>query len=283
MKGRVCVVTGANRGIGKSTALGLAGLGATVVMICRDAALGEAARREIRERAGNDLVDCLQADLSSLESIESVAREIGRRHDRLHVLINNAGVFRSACLLTAEGRETTFAVNHLGVFRLTRGLIGQLRESAPSRVIITSSQAHRQARLDPEDLDMQRSFNGMIAYCNSKLENLLFSYELSRRLEGSGVCVNAIHPGSIRTRLVEEDLLGMSALTRLARPLCVPFLRTPETGARTGILLASSPDLEGVTGRYYKLEREARSSRVSHDRELAGRLWEISEDLSRPR
>ena len=279
MTGRVCLVTGANRGIGLCTARGLAELGARVMLVCRDRTLGESALKEIRDRTGNDSVELVVGDLGSTRSVRSLTDEIKKRLDTLHVLVNNAGVVMSERLLTEDGHETTFAVNHLGPCLLTHCLRDLLIKSAPARVVTVSSQAHRRGRIDLDDLDAEKNFNGLMAYCNSKLANVLFTYELARMLDGTGVTANCLHPGSVRTRMVMESFLGVNGFTRALRPLISPFLTTPEKGALTSIYLASSPEVKGVSGRYFMRRKEARSSSTSRDLETARGLWKASAGL----
>jgi retinol dehydrogenase-14 len=280
MTGRTCLVTGGTSGIGKAIAAGLARLGGEVVLVARDPARGEAAVAELREATGNPRVELLLVDLASQASIRQGAEAYRRGHDRLDVLVNNAGGYWATRHVTPDGLEWTFAVNHLAYFLLTSLLLDLLRSSAPARVVnVTSSaQAFGDIRLD--DLQFARRYRGQAAYNQSKLANVLFTYELARRLEGSGVTVNCGVPGVTRTNFGRED---SGPVMRLLTPLGRPFMRSPEQGADTFIYLASSPEVEGVTGGYFARRRPRRSSKRSYDQELAGRLWRVSEELTRQR
>jgi NAD(P)-dependent dehydrogenase (short-subunit alcohol dehydrogenase family) len=279
LAGRVCVVTGATRGIGRATAAGLTKLGATVVLICRQREDGERVSREVRVK-DSPLPDVVTADLSSQTSIRQAAASIRERYRQLHVLINNAGVFTRRRELTVDGLEMQFAVNHLAYFLLTNLLLEQLEAGAPSRIINVSSGAHAGARIDFGDLQGERGYDPGRAYSHTKLANLLFTYELARRLSVTGVTgvtVNALHPGVIATNLL-ANYMGVpvvgSALDRT-------FGATPEEGAETSIYLAASPAVEGITGKYFVRKKPAASSRESHDAAAARRLWEVSERLTR--
>ena len=272
MIGRVCVVTGASSGIGRATALGLAGMGATLALVCRDRARGEETVAEVTARTANRAVALHLGDLSSQAAIRRLAAELLARYPAIHVLINNAGVVNLRYSTTADGIETVFAVNHLAYFLLTSLLLDRLRRSAPARIVNVASEAHKFGRLDFDDLGNQRRYRGMRVYGQSKLANILFTYELARRLEGSGVTANSVHPGAVGTRLGQNNGRMATLLTKVLRP----FFRTPEQGAATSLHVASSPALEGISGKYFLSCREARSSRVSYDRDVARRLWDVS-------
>jgi NAD(P)-dependent dehydrogenase (short-subunit alcohol dehydrogenase family) len=275
MTGRVCVVTGANRGIGRATAEGLARMGARVVLVCRRKEDGEAVSREI---AGQAPVapDVVAADLASQLSISQAAGYIRGRYSSLHVLINNAGVIPPRREVTADGLEMQFAVNHLAYFLLTNVLLPQLEAGSPSRIINVSSGAHTHASIDFDDLQAQRRYQPKSVYARSKLANILFTYELSRRLAGTGVTANCLNPGVVATKML-ADYMGVP----LAGPaLPRTFGATPEEGAETSIYLASSPEVESVTGKYFEHGQPAASSRQSHDEAVARRLWEVSSRLT---
>jgi NAD(P)-dependent dehydrogenase (short-subunit alcohol dehydrogenase family) len=275
MTGRVCVVTGATRGIGRATVEGLAVRGASVVLIARRSEDGMKVSREIA-RAGGATPDIVSADLSSQASIQHAAAELKQRHPRLHVLINNAGIITRDRELTVDGIEKQFAVNHLAYFLLSNLLLDQLLAGAPSRIINVSSGAHAGATLDFDDLQGERGYNASKAYGQSKLANILFTYELARRLHGTGVAVNCLHPGVIGTKLLADYMGVPVAGGALART----FGASPEQGADTIIFLASSAEVEGISGKYFERRRPRRSSPESYDEAAARRLWQVSEQLT---
>ena len=275
MNGKVCVVTGASSGIGRVAALGLAERGATVVLICRNEERGAPVLEEIERRSGSGSATLLAGDLSSQRQVREVAAAFLERFDRLDVLINNAGVAGwGTRLVTEDGLEATFAVNHLAPFLLTSLLLDTLKESAPSRVITVSSVAHRNCALDFDDLQGERRYSGFGAYSRSKLANILFTRELSRRLEGTGVTASCLHPGVVATGIFRN-------LPRWMRVILVsPLVLSPEKGADTMLYLATAPEVAEVTGRYFVRRKPARSSRASRDADAARRLWEASEALT---
>jgi retinol dehydrogenase 14 len=275
MTGRVCVITGATRGIGRATAQGLARQGATILLICRREQDGEEVSRELTPHAAEP-PEVVTADLSSQASIRSAAAEIRQRHPRLHVLINNAGVFTRRREVTVDGLEMQFAVNHLAYFLLTNLLLDRLKSGSPARIINVSSAAHGGADLNFHDLQGERGYDGSQAYSQSKLANVLFTYELARRLRGSGVTANCLHPGVIATKLLADYMGVPVAGGALART----FGASPAKGAETVVYLASSPEVEGVSGRYFVNRKAVASSRQSYDEVAARRLWEISEQLT---
>ena len=280
MRGRICLVTGANNGIGKETAVALARMGAALTMTSRHQARGEAALSEVKARSANEAVDLMLCDFASLSSIRSLASRFRERHDRLHVLVNNAGAFNATRSETEDGFETTFGVNHLGYFVLTNLLLDLLRAGAPSRIVNVSSRAHLGAAMEFADLNSQGKYRGMRAYARSKLANVLFTYELAKRLEGSGVTANCLHPGVVRTGFGKNNAgivkLAFQAFQLVGRP----WLKGPEEGAQTSIYLASSTEVEGVSGKYFANRREEPSSPASYDNETARKLWQISERLT---
>ena len=275
MRGRVCLVTGGTSGIGKATALGLARLGATVAVVGRDAGRGAAAVDEVRTASGNPDVELLVADLAVQSSVRDLAARVLDRYSVVHVLVNNAGVSLSARSVTPDGVETTFAVNHLAPFLLTNLVLDALRSAAPSRVVTVTSTAFRQARIRFDDLQGERRFRGIRAYNQSKLANVLFTLELAGRLEGSGVTANCVHPGVVRSELGHE-----SRLFRAVTGLIGPFLATPEEGARTSVHVASAPELEAVTGRFFRNSQEAPLPAHARDPAVAAQLWQVSEQLT---
>jgi NAD(P)-dependent dehydrogenase (short-subunit alcohol dehydrogenase family) len=274
--GKTCLITGATAGIGKETALALAARGFKMVLVSRDRDRGEKAREEIRRSGRGEAVELIIGDLSSQESIRKMAAEFEDRFDRMDVLVNNAGALYAERTLTVAGIEATFATNHLAYFLLTGLLLPILKQSAPARIVNVASDAHRWARLDFDDLQGARSYGGWSGYSKSKLANIMFTYELARRLEGTGITANCLHPGTVRTELFRN----LSGITGAAIKLATPFFRSPKKGAETTVYLASSPEVEGVTGKYFADCKETRSNEASYDKEAALRLWEVSEDLS---
>jgi NAD(P)-dependent dehydrogenase (short-subunit alcohol dehydrogenase family) len=274
MTGRVCVVTGANRGIGRATAEGLARLAAQVILVCRSKEDGEAVSREIGAKYAV-IPDVVTADLSSQASIRRAAGELQGRYPRVHVLINNAGVIPRRRELTVDGLEMQLAVNHLAYFLLTSLLLPQLKAGAPSRIINVTSGAHTHAEVDFDDLQAELGYDPKQVYSRSKLANILFTYELARRLRGTGVTANCVNPGVVATRML-ADYMGVASEAGLAST----FGAKPEEGAETSIYLASSAEVDGVTGKYFERKQARRSSRESYDEAPARRLWEISERLT---
>ncbi len=275
MQGKICLITGGSRGIGRAAAIELAGMGATVVIVARDAARGEAVVAEIEAKTGRP-AGMLLADLSSLEEVRKLAGEFRARYDRLDVLVNNAGAVFSRRSITVDGFERTFALNHLAYFLLTNLLTDLLRSNAPARVVNVSSDAHQGAVLDFDDLQIEHKYTGFRAYGRSKLANILFTYELARRLEGTGVTANCLHPGVVSTGFNKNN----GILMRVGMTLARPFFISPEKGAQTIVYLASSPEVNGVTGEYFINCTTTTSSPPSYDDEAARRLWEISACLT---
>jgi retinol dehydrogenase 14 len=275
MTGRTVLVTGATGGIGKATALGLAAMGARVAITGRDMGRTEAAAREIRA-AGGERVDTFVGDLSDQSQVRGLAAEILERLARIDVLVNNVGGFWNTRHVTADGLERTFALNHLAPFLLTNLLLDRLQQSAAARVVTVSSNAQGMGRIDFDDLQGQRSYSGARAYNQSKLANVLFTYELAKKLQGTFVTANALHPGVVRTSFGAED---PASVQRFLVPFVRPFMKSPTQGAATSIHLASAPDLEHVTGRYFADSKEKRSAEGSYDQAAAARLWQVSADL----
>jgi NAD(P)-dependent dehydrogenase (short-subunit alcohol dehydrogenase family) len=279
MDGKVCLVTGANSGIGRETALALAKMGATVILVARDPTKGGAALDDIRRASGNEHVELMLADLASLDSVRQLAADFRAKHQQLHVLVNNAGSYNMQRSETKDGFETTFAVNHLAYVLLTTLLLDVLKASAPARIVNVSSASHRGATINFDDLHGNDGYRGLGAYGQSKLANVLFTYELARRLEGTGVTANCLHPGVVMTNFGHNNTGIFGSFFGVYHALARPFLLTPEQGAETSIYLASSPEAEGVTGKYFVKKRPVESNEVSHDIEVAQRLWQVSEEM----
>jgi NAD(P)-dependent dehydrogenase (short-subunit alcohol dehydrogenase family) len=276
MRDKTVLVTGATGGIGLAAATGLAELGARVGIVGRSAARGTAAADAVRHQVPSAQVDVFSADLSAQAEVRRLAAEVRATYPRLDVLVNNVGGYWAHRHVTADGLEHTFALNHLAPFLLTHELRDLLVASTPSRVVTVSSGAQAMGRVDLADLQGVRSYNGQRAYNQSKLANVLFTYELARRLEGTGVTATVLHPGVTRTAFGQED---SGRWMRLMLPAVRPFMKTPEHGASTVVHLASSPEVDGVTGAYFANRKPKRSSRSSYDGELARRLWEVSAAL----
>jgi NAD(P)-dependent dehydrogenase (short-subunit alcohol dehydrogenase family) len=270
------IISGASSGIGKQTAIELAKRGAHVVMVCRSRERGEAAREDIRAASGSETIDLMLCDMAGLGSIRAFADEYHAKYDRLDVLVNNAGAMFGKRELTADGYEMTFAVNHLAYFLVTNLLLDVLRASAPARIVSVASAGHRMGWLDFDNLQGEKMYQRYVAYGTSKLCNIMFTYELARRLEGTGVTANCLHPGAVGSNFGA----GSGALFESIMKLGKPLLMSSEDGARTSIYLASSPDVDGVTGKYFTKCKPVRSSRKSYDRAAQARLWELSEALT---
>jgi retinol dehydrogenase-14 len=280
MVGKTVLITGGTSGIGKATALGLAKLGARVAIIGRDRARTETAAREI---SGGELgetnegqVDVFVADLSSQADVRRVADEVLRKLPHLDVLVNNVGGYWKTRHVTADGLERTFALNHLAPFLLTNLLLDRLQDSAQGRVVTVSSNAQSTGRIDFDDLQKARSYSGSRAYNQSKLANVLFSYELARRMQATSLTANALHPGLVSTAFGGED---PGNTQRLLVPLLRPLMKSPAEGAAASIMLASDPELARVTGRYFAKGESTRSSKRSYDETTAARLWQVSAEL----
>jgi retinol dehydrogenase-12 len=268
MKGKTCLITGATSGIGKETALALARLGATVVFTARDEERGKAVKREIIDRSGSNDIDFIFCDLSSLQSVKECSQIFRSSHKRLDVLINDAGTWEREKKLSKDGIELTFAVNHLAHFLLTNLLLDTMKASAPSRVIGVTSGLHS-GTINFEDIGFERKFRGIKAYRQSKLAVILFTRELARRLQGTSVTANCLMPGVVDTGLSRNSRAVSRAVFKL-------IATTPEKGARTSIYLASSPEVEKVSGECFSKSRVVKASKESNDPELAKRLWEVS-------
>jgi NAD(P)-dependent dehydrogenase (short-subunit alcohol dehydrogenase family) len=277
MKGKVVLITGANSGIGKETAQGLAKMGASLVLVCRDREKGEAVKEEIARATGNASIELFLADLLPQREVRRVAAEIKATHPRLDVLVNNAGASFTDYAETEDGIERTMAINYFTPFLLTNLLLETLKNSAPSRVVNVTSSEHYDAHLDLDNVnrDSRMGTVGSGAYARSKLAVVLFTYELARRLLRSGVTANCLHPGAVRTNIWRHA----GALTPLFRFMSV-FMLSAGKGAQTSIYLASSPEVEGASGKYFDKKLPKRSSETSYDEAIARRLWELSERMT---
>lgn len=274
MAGKTVLITGGTGGIGRATAIGLASMGARVGITGRDRARAEAAAAEIARASGNPAVDVFVADMSSQAEVRRLAGEVLATYPRLDVLVNNVGGFWNHRHVTADGLEHTFALNHLAPFLLTDLLLDRLKASAPARVVTVSSSAQSMGSIDFDDLMGERKYSGSRAYNQSKLANVMFTYELARRLEGTGVTATALHPGVVSTAFSAEDpALGL--LVTIMRP----FMKSPKRGAETPVYLASSPEAEGVTGQFFANRKAKKSHESSYDTATTARLWQVSADL----
>jgi retinol dehydrogenase 14 len=271
MRGKVVMVTGANSGMGREIAIGLARIGASLVMVCRDRKRGELARIDVQQKTGNPDVELLVADLSSQQSIRQMVEEFKAGHDRLNVLVNNAGMTSATRTETVDGLETVFATNHLGPFLLTNLLLPVLMASAPARIVIVSSGAQAMGKIDFDDLQAVRGYGEIGAYNASKLANIMFTYGLAGRIKGSGVTANAVEPGFVKTNL------------KVPFPFSIfSFMRGKAVdGARPSIFLASSPEVEGISGAFFSNKGvPIKSSKITYDDATVKRLWAVSAELT---
>ncbi len=278
MQGKVCLVTGSSSGMGLVTARELAIMGARVVMLCRNRSKGEAVQAEIKEASGNAQVDLIVADLSELSQVRRAAYEFKQRYAQLHVLINNAGGINAERKVTSDGLEATFATNYLAPFLLTRLLLDVLKASAPARIINVSAPAHKIGKIDFADLQGEHRYNALKAYSQAKLAEIYFTYELAERLKGTGVTVNALDPGHVVSNF-NTSTKGLMHV--IAEAIYFFDGRSPEQGAQTNLYLATSPEVEGVSGKYFLNCKQIPSSRRSYDVTVRQHLWNVSETLTR--
>ncbi len=271
MRGKICLITGASSGLGLHTAIGLARAGADLILVCRDLQRGEQARKWIARQAPRAGLNLQLADFERLESIRTLAKKVLSDQPAIHVLINNAGTFQKVFRRTGDGFEATYQVNHLAPFLLTNLLLDRLIASAPARVVTVASVMHQGARIDFDSLDARQGYSMLNAYSRSKLANVLFTFELAHRLEGSGVTSNCLHPGMVATRI--GDTGGIAGLAWM---LMKPFMLTPTEGAETVLYLASSPAVAGITGAYFVERRAAQPDAIAFDRALQAKLWDVS-------
>ena len=275
MNGRICLVTGGSNGIGKSTAQELARIGATVIIVGRDAQKTSKVVEEIRAASGNPKVGSMLADLSSQQDVRRLANEFKSKYSHLHVLINNAGAVFMKRQLSVDGIEMTFTLNHLAGFLLTNLLLDTLKASAPARIINVSSGAHTSGKIEFDNLQGERVYSPRV-YENSKLANILFTKELARRLKGTGVTVNALHPGFTATGFAKNNGKAIAALVSILAPLVA---RSPAKGAKTSIYLASSSSVEGITGKYFYDSQPIPAAPQATDMVVARKLWEVSAEI----
>ena len=276
MIGKICLVTGGTNGIGKATAQALAQMGATVVIVGRDAQKAAQVSKEIQAATGNQNVDWLLADLSSQQDIRRLAAEFKSKYSQLHVLINNAGGTFMTRQLSVDGIEMTFALNHLAYFLLTNLLLDTIKASAPARIISVSSDAHSGGKIEFDNLQGERSYSGIGPYGNSKLANILFTTELARRLEGTGVTVNVLHPGLVSTGFGKNNPGLIMKIMGVVIPL---IARSPEKGAKTSIYLVSSPAVQNITGKYFVDCKVTQPAPQAADSAVARKLWNVSAEM----
>jgi NAD(P)-dependent dehydrogenase (short-subunit alcohol dehydrogenase family) len=276
MSNKIVLITGANSGIGKAASLALAKMGARLVMVARNRERGEIARAEIIRESANSSVDLLLADLSSLESVRQLSQEFQLKYPRLDVLVNNAGLFNQRRVLTADGYENTFETNYLSSFLLTNLLLDLLKESAPSRIVNVSSVGHYGGHINFDDLNLEKNYGGWKAYGQSKLALVLFTHELAKRLQGTGVTVNALHPGTVATHIWSRPLGPFGFIMALPKL----FMVSPEKGAETIVYLAAANEAANINGEYLEKSRVKKSSDESYNEDIAQRLWDVSVKLT---
>lgn len=277
MQGKACVITGANSGIGKTTAEGLARKGARVVIVCRDETRGKTALADVRNAVPGGDITLKLADLASFDAIRNLAHDLHNDLDRLDVLINNAAIVPATRQETHDGIEMQFGVNHLGPFLLTHLLLDMLQASAPARIVNVASTVHYSGTIDFNDPEFKtRKYGALKAYNQSKLANVLFTFELARRLEGTGVSANCLHPGVVRTNITRAVPLPLMPIVKLGQL----FMISPQKGAQTNLYLAASPQVEGVSGKYFDNCKEKTASVEANDPNVARRLWELSAEMT---
>ena len=271
LQGKVCVITGATSGIGKETAKFIAAKGATVVLPIRDSLKGDILKDEILEQTPGAIIDLMHCNLGSFDSIRNFVKEFRNKYDKLHLLINNAGIWETKRNLSEDGVEMNFAVNHLAPFLLTNLLLDTLKNSAPARIVSVSSEAHRTGKINFADVELEKSFSSFKSYSQSKLANILFTKKLSQLLKGTGITVNCLHPGVVYTGLFEK-------MPKIITGLMKPFMLTPAKGAQTSIYLATSPELEKTSGEYFVKKKPKKPASEALRQDIANKLWDISEN-----
>lgn len=273
----IILITGGSAGMGKAAAIELAKTSATVVILCRSKEKGEKALIDIKNESKNNNLDLFICDLGNMASIRKFVEDFKKKYKKLNVLINNAGVILPGRHETSDGLELQFGVNHLGPFLLTNLLLETILNSAPSRIVNVASDAHKVGKIHFKDINLKNNYNLIKAYSQSKLANILFTYELSKRLENTGVTVNCLHPGAVATEMGVNRTTGFgTTITKLLKP----FFLTPLQGATTAIYLASSDEVQGVTGKYFYKKKPIRSSKLSYDKESSEKLWRLSEEIT---
>jgi len=270
------MITGANTGIGKSTAIGLANLGAQLVFVCRNHEKAEKAIEEVKAKTGIESIDLMIADLSSQKEIRKLVEDFKKKYNKLHVLINNAGVNLSKRTLTEDGIETTFAVNYLAHFMFNHLLLDVLKNSAPSRIVTVASSVQAKS-IHFDDLNGDKHYGQLKAYALSKVAAIMFTYAFAKKIEGTGVTVNCLHPGYVKTNMIRN----FRKFVKYFYHLIGLFMQSPRKGAKTSIYLASSPEVEGVNGKYFRKRKEAESVPISYDEEVSKQLWEVSVKLTK--
>ena len=281
MNGKTCIITGANSGIGKETALGLARMGAQVVLVCRNPEKGRAALADIQRESGSSKLDLLIADMSSMASVRALAAQILEKYARVDVLINNAGTAIGKRALSADGIEMTVAGNHLGAFLLALLLLDRLKASTPSRIVNVSSEAQRRARLDMDDIQFERrKYSGIGAYGQSKVLMNACTFELARRLAGTGVTANCLHPGVVATNIWHSGEAAQPLFFKILVRIFKPFMIDSKKGARVSLYLAASPDVAKVTGEYFLKSKPAPPNPIERDPKVSAEIWQWSEKMS---
>ncbi|UCD01416.1 MAG: SDR family oxidoreductase [Promethearchaeota archaeon] len=275
MKEKICIVTGANSGIGKATALGLAQLGAHIIILCRDKSRGEEAQSEIINESGNESIDLMLADLSSQQSIRQFVLEYQKKYNKLHILINNAGVNLSKRYKTVDGVERVFAINTLAPFLLSNLLLKILKNSKPARIINVASSVQSKS-INFDQLQSKKYFRSWKAYSRSKAALVLITYEFARRLNGTGITVNCLHPGFTKTNITRN----YKGIIKFFTKIIFRFAQSPEKGAETSVYLASSPEVEGISGKFFINKKEAKSKDITHDTYVAKKLWDVCANLT---
>jgi NAD(P)-dependent dehydrogenase (short-subunit alcohol dehydrogenase family) len=275
MEGKICMITGANSGIGKATAIGLAKIGAYIIMVCRNKKRGEDAMKDIKKKSNSSSIELMLADLSSQQFIHQFVKEFKAKHDKLHVLINNAGVNLSKRTLTEDGIETTLAVNYLAPFLLCNLLFDSLKAGKPARIVNVASNVQAKS-IDFDNLNGEKHYRQLKAYAMSKTAMILFTYEFARRFDNQGVTINCVHPGYVKTKMIRN----FRKFVKYFFPFIGLFMRSPKSGAKTSIFCASSPKIEGISGKYFKKKKEAKSVEITYNENLARRLWEFSVKLA---